>query len=225
MESHDQTTTEVLVTHLFRHQAGRIVATLTRVLGSRHLDLAEDAVQDALITALQQWPYKGIPENPAAWLAVAAKNRALNLIPGGLRHLAQAAAGTVLTTYHLQAEIAAIHAVAVSDAATDWECITNLYDELLTVEPTPVVLLNRAIALARWQGSLAGIEALKDVEQHASLQDYHLLPAVLAEFWKQAGDAAKAADYYRQALACPCTEPERRFLQTQLLNAVSVARP
>src|SRR5688500_13099421 len=66
--------------HLFRHHSAKIVATLTRVLGSRHLDLAEDVVQDALLKALQQWPFKGVPENPAAWLTLVAKNRALDLL-------------------------------------------------------------------------------------------------------------------------------------------------
>jgi RNA polymerase sigma-70 factor (ECF subfamily) len=54
--------------HLFRHQAGGMVSTLTRILGSRHLDLAEEVVQDALVKALQRWPFHGIPENPSAWL-------------------------------------------------------------------------------------------------------------------------------------------------------------
>ena len=66
--------------HLFRHQAGKIVAALARVFGARHLDLAEDVVQDALIKALQQWPFKGIPENPAGWLTLVARNRALDIL-------------------------------------------------------------------------------------------------------------------------------------------------
>src|SRR5687767_11051003 len=66
--------------HLFRHHSAKIVATLTRVFGSRHLDLAEDVVQDALLKALQQWPFKGVPENPAAWLTLVARNRALDLL-------------------------------------------------------------------------------------------------------------------------------------------------
>src|SRR5688572_28187388 len=72
--------TDSLVDHLFRRHSARIVATLTRVFGSRHLDLAEDVVQDALIKALQLWPFQGIPENPAAWLTLVAKNRALDLL-------------------------------------------------------------------------------------------------------------------------------------------------
>ena len=75
-----------LVDHLFRRQAGQMVARLTRSLGSRHLGLAEDAVQDALITALQQWPFRGVPDQPEAWLYLVAKNRALDR----LRHFTMA---------------------------------------------------------------------------------------------------------------------------------------
>src|SRR6185295_14242667 len=71
---------QILVAHLFRHQAARIVASLTRVFGARHLDLVEDVVQDALVKALQQWPFRGIPENPAGWLTVVARNKALDLL-------------------------------------------------------------------------------------------------------------------------------------------------
>ena len=67
-----------IVDHLFRRSAGRITATLTRVLGADHLDLAEDVVQEAMATALGQWPYSGVPENPAAWLYRVAQNRALD---------------------------------------------------------------------------------------------------------------------------------------------------
>jgi RNA polymerase sigma-70 factor (ECF subfamily) len=72
-----------LVDHLFRRQAGQMVATLTRTLGSRHLALAEDAVQDALLTAMQQWPFRGIPDHPEAWLFQVARNRALDRLRHG----------------------------------------------------------------------------------------------------------------------------------------------
>lgn len=407
--------TQMLVAHLFRHQAGRIVATLTRVFGSRHLDLAEDVVQDALIKALQLWPFQGIPENPSAWLTLVAKNHALDLlrrdstlahkvaeldralsqqsnnalslaesgmddqlalilmcchpalalegqvaltlkcacgfstaeisraflkpettiaqrlvrakrqirenkiafepptegdlserlesvlrviylvfnegygatsgddlvradlceeairlgtllvrhsglnlppahallalmmlqaarlpartrddgtltllhsqdrrlwdqrlIAGGLRHLGSSAEGEVLTPYHLQAEIAAIHATAVGDAETDWAGIVTRYDQLYQLEPTPIVALNRAIAQSRWQGPRAGLAALEEIGLHPALRNYHLLPAVRAELWKQIGDFSRAAENYRVALTCPCTEPERKFLEAQL---------
>jgi RNA polymerase sigma-70 factor (ECF subfamily) len=401
------------VAHLFREQAGKIVASLTRVFGAAHLDLAEDVVQDALVKALQQWPFKGIPENPAGWLTLVARNRALdllrrdaslahkvaelervlpqsanpqtlvsdyemddqlalifmcchpalktewqvaltlksacgfstaeiarafltpeatiaqrlvrakrqireqgiameppdaaelserldsvlrvlylmfnegygatrgddlvradlcaeairlgtllirherlrlpevhallalmtlqaarlpartlddgmpvlleaqdrslwdqNLIALGLRHLGAAAAGNKLTTYHLQAEIAAIHATA--NGETDWQKIVTVYDELYQLDQSPVVALNRAIARSRWQGPQAGISALEEIAAHPALRDYHLLPAVRAELCKQAGDFDRAAQAYEEALACTCTEPERRFLESQL---------
>lgn len=404
--------TDRLVDHLFRRHSAKIVATLTRVFGSRHLDLAEDVVQDALLKALQQWPFKGVPENPAAWLTLVARNRALDLlrreaslagkaeeieqalnrsprlpsedemddqlalillcchpalpveyqialtlktacgfstaeiarafltpqttiaqrlvrakrqirdhdividppslddlparidsvlrviyllfnegyaatsgddlvrsdlceeairlgtllvdqsplrlpaahallalmmlqaarlpartladgtlavlseqnrelwdrklISLGMRHFGESAAGNTITTYHLQAEIAAIHAAATSDNDTDWSKLVELYDDLYKVEPTPIVLLNRAIAISRAHGPQAGLTALEQIDAHHALRNYHLLPAVAAELWKQAGDRERAADSYRRALACPCSIPERTFLEAQL---------
>src|SRR5574341_2146789 len=67
-----------LVEHIFRHQAGMMLSTLTRIFGPQHLDLIEDVVQDALIKALEHWPYSGIPDRPAAWLVQAAKNLAID---------------------------------------------------------------------------------------------------------------------------------------------------
>ena len=403
-----------LVAHLFRHQAGKIVAALARIFGARHLDLAEDVVQDALIKALQQWPFKGIPENPAGWLTLVARNRALdilrrdsslahkaaelelalsqsdripipgeremddqlalilmcshpalalegqialtlktacgfstaeiaraflvpeptiaqrlvrakrqirdhgividppteddlgkrlesilrviylvfnegygaargddlvrsdlcseairlgslllqhrqlqlpavhallalmmlqaarlpartqedgtlailekqdrslwdqNLIAAGLRHFGSSAAGNVLTTYHLQAEVAAIHATSKTDAETDWAGVAARYDQLYQLEPTPIVALNGAIARSRWLGPEAGLRALEDISSHPALSNYHLLPAVSAELWKQCREFERAAEDYRAALLCECTEPERRFLESQL---------
>ncbi len=406
--------TDLLVDHLFRRHSAKIVATLTRVFGSRHLDLAEDVVQDALLKALQQWPFKGVPADPAAWLTLVAKNRALDvlrrdaslankaeqlelamprlafpatqsdvdmddqlalilmcchpalpveyqialtlktacgfstaeiarafltpqttiaqrlvrakrqirdhdividppsaddlparvdsvlrviyllfnegyaatsgddlvradlceeamrlgalvidqsrlelpaahallalmmlqaarlpartladgtlavlaeqnralwdqkLIGLAMRHFGASAAGETITTYHLQAEIAAVHATAASDEATDWEKLVELYDDLYKLEPTPIVLLNRAIAISRCRGPHAGLTALEAIDAHQSLRNYHLLPAVAAELWKQAGDTQRAAQAYERALACPCSAPERAFLEHQL---------
>ena len=66
--------------HLFRREAGRMVATLTRIFGVHNLTLAEDSVQDAFCRAIEVWKFSGMPENPAAWLMAAAKNRALDVI-------------------------------------------------------------------------------------------------------------------------------------------------
>src|SRR5690349_945292 len=69
-----------LVEHLFRRQAGQMLAALTHVFGLENLDLAEDVVQEALLEALRQWPYRGVPENPRGWLIRVARNRALDLL-------------------------------------------------------------------------------------------------------------------------------------------------
>lgn len=138
------------------------------------------------------------------------------LIAAGLRHLGLSAEGSRVTGYHLQAEIAAIHATAATDAATDWAQVVTLYDQLYELEPTPIVALNRAVALSRWQGPQAAIRELEELAKVRALRSYHLLPAVLGELWKQVGDFGRAAKAYRKALHCNCTAPERRFLESQL---------
>src|SRR5271155_1804039 len=69
-----------VVEHLFRHEAGKMVATLTRIFGIEHLTLAEDVVQEALARALQTWPYYGVPKNPSAWIMQVARNLALDVV-------------------------------------------------------------------------------------------------------------------------------------------------
>jgi RNA polymerase sigma-70 factor (ECF subfamily) len=400
-----------LVEHLFRHEAGRLVAVLGRRLGAAHFDLAEEAVQDALVLALRQWPFAGVPENPAAWLARTARHRALDrlrrraafakatdrlsdLVPrvaampepdeqlddqlamifacchpalpedgrvaltlkvvcgfstaeiaraflaeesaiaqrlvrakrllrdsgaaivvppsseiagrldsvlqvlyllfnegyaahqgddlvrhdlcaealrlgllltdrsdtahpkthalvallsfqasrlparvdgagellrladqdrtlwdrrfvfAGLRHLDRSAAGDEMTPYHLEAGIAALHAQAESDAATDWKQILWLYDRLGQVRPSPIVALNRAVAVGRVHGPKNGLLELANLD--SELESYYLLHAVRADLLRQLGRKNDAIASYRFALDCPCSEPERRFLLARL---------
>jgi RNA polymerase sigma-70 factor, ECF subfamily len=412
-----------LVDHLFRHQAGRMMATLVRIFGAHQIDLAEEVVQEALLKALQQWSFRGVPENPTAWLIQVAKHRALDvlrresslqaktdeltrafieqealanqhasgsemlddtlgmifmachpalpregrvaltlktvggfgtseiaraflakeptiaqrlvrakrlireesiqfelpseqemsarlasvlevlyllfnegytahagenlvradlcaeamrlctlvirhpttrqpkahallalmylhtarvparvseggelfvlaeqdrtrwdrrLIAQGFLHLERSAAGTEFSEYHLQAAIAACHAAAASYELTDWAEIVRLYDLLLTLNPSPVIALNRAVALAKWQGADAGLRAVEAICKHPALQHYYLLPATLGELWRELGEQERAAYFYQQALQQPCSEPERRFLSKQLEVATGV---
>ena len=392
-----------LVDHLFRREAGRIVSTLTRILGPRNIALAEDAVQDALIRALELWPFRGIPENPSAWLIQVARNRALDRIrretslaaklagaldafeapasvapfpddevvmlflcshpalppesrlaltlktvggfsvgeisrallaeeaaiaqrivrakrqigeqdltfemPGdqelserlesvlavlylmfnegygalradlceeairnarliaeypatavpathallsllllqssrsaarldptgallllgeqdrtlwdrariheGLRYLELCSTGDTVTQYHLEAGIAAAHAVSSDTESTDWHGILDLYDDLYHLNPSPVVALNRAVALSRAEGPAAGIEALAPFEHHPKLQRYYLLHAALGSLWRDLADHEKSRACFARALECPCSEPERKFLERQ----------
>jgi RNA polymerase sigma factor (sigma-70 family) len=76
----DQSEIRLLIDHLFRHESGKLVSILTRIFGTENLDLAEDVVQDSLIEGIKQWTYKGIPDNPSAWLFKVAKNKALNIL-------------------------------------------------------------------------------------------------------------------------------------------------
>jgi RNA polymerase sigma-70 factor (ECF subfamily) len=413
-----------LVDYLFRRQAGQMVATLTRTLGPRHLTLAEDAVQDALMTALQQWPFRGVPAQPEAWLFRVARNRALDrlrhlvmasakepamvrdapshsapasetllrgelppvdddqlglvflvchpslpadsrvalalkivggfsvgeiaraflaqdtaiaqrlvrakrtlrergidfgmpvpselparlssvldslylmfnegyaatdgdrlirddvageairlaalvarhpvtgsprawallslmllhaarfpargdadgalfllrdqdrskwdrsTISEGLRALDRASAGDHETAFHLEAGIAACHAVASSWAETDWPRIVELYDALLALTASPVVAVNRAVALAQVDGAAAGLAALAAIPDRAALDRYPLLPAVEAELWRQAGDVERAVAAYRSALRMARSAPEQRWLTSRLVLLV-----
>jgi RNA polymerase sigma-70 factor (ECF subfamily) len=410
-----------LLDHLFRRQSALMVATLTRAIGARHLALAEEAVQDALVTALQQWPYRGLPDDPAAWLFRVARNRVLDrlrhnqiadrktpdvaeafgsratpqapdalltselppldddqlammfltchpalpqdsrvaltlkivggfsvaeiaraflahesaiaqrlvrakrllrerdvgfgqpnaadlaerlesvleavylafnegyaatagdamlrediaaeairlarllthhpatavpkawallallllhaarfrgrvnsqgelfllrdqdrsawdqsLISEGMRALDRAAQGEDVSRYHLEAEIAGCHVSAATWKDTDWKRILECYEQLAELTGSPVVMLNRAIARAQVEGPHAALAELDAIASHPALAKYHLLPAVQAEIWREAGDARRAAEYYREALALAASAPERRFLSTRL---------
>jgi RNA polymerase sigma factor (sigma-70 family) len=417
-----------LVEHLFRHEAGRIVATLTRIFGFGNLELAEDLVQEALLKALQVWSYGEIPHNPAAWITQVAKNQALDLIrreshfrskeaeivrwmertsldPAGLEtlfpdqeiqddqlrmmftcchpllppesqvaltlktlcgfsipevsralltseaalakklvrarqrirdanvpfeiptgqelpprlesvlqalyllfnegykasdgeslvreelcreairlteilvrhpagnqpkthallalmllaaarlstrvdaegnllllkdqdrsgwdratiarglyHLTQAAAGDEVSEYHLQAGIAACHCTARDYESTNWSQILALYDRLVEIDDSPVIALNRAIAVAYTRGVREGIAAVGRIPDRRKIESYYLLYAVLAEFHWQLEEYQAAAANYRRALELTTIEPERSFLARKLLNSTRHVR-
>jgi RNA polymerase sigma-70 factor (ECF subfamily) len=138
------------------------------------------------------------------------------LIAEGLGHLELAASGSEVTAYHVEAAIAAAHALAHDQASTDWVGIVRLYDDQQSHKPSPVVEHNRAIALAMVDGPAAGIAAIARIEADPALARYYLLPAALGGLWLEAGDAGRAAVYYSEALTRPCSAPERRFLEKQL---------
>lgn len=409
-----------LTEHLFRHEAGRLVAVLTGIFGIERLQLAEDVVQEAMVRALQTWPYYGVPKNPAAWLTQAAKNLALDTIrrektfqdkqpqiialieqrPGGadgaespqleneikddrlrmmfvcchplipadaqialalktlcgfnpaeiakaflttetaiakrltrakqrlreakirfeipegeelarrldgvwqslyllfnegykassgdfliredlcreairltsllaehpagnqpkthallalmllnaarlpsrvdddgnllrlqeqdrsrwnqsliargLFHLAQSAAGNEVSEYHLQAGIAACHSAARDYASTNWAQILEMYDRLVEFDDSPVVALNRAVALAEVRGPRAGIEAVNAIQNLQSLESYHLLYAVLGEFEARLHHLRAAAAHFQKAMQLAAIKSEQAFLAGRL---------
>jgi RNA polymerase sigma-70 factor (ECF subfamily) len=407
------------VEHLFRHEAGKIVAALTGIFGLRNLELAEDALQEALLKALRQWSYGNLPPNPAAWLMEVAKNRALDVvrrdarfrekqdaivaaidehpalsglpgtmmsdeirddqlrlifacchpalpsearialtlktlcgfgvgeigraflattdtiakrltrardrlrqakvafeIPGGpelserldsvldvlyllfnegynasqgsdvirhdlcdeairlttlltenpatdtpkthallalflfqaarfparvddvgeilllqdqdralwhremihegMAHLERAAVGHEASSFHLQAGIASCHCLANSYDETDWARILSLYDLLSKTSRSPVVALNRAIAVGKVRGAAAGLEALDAIKNEKTLQRYYLFYAVRAELCTELGRHDQARANYEQALTFTELPAERNFLLREL---------
>jgi RNA polymerase sigma-70 factor, ECF subfamily len=118
--------------------------------------------------------------------------------------------------YQLQAAIAGLHATALSWADTDWPQIAALYGELARVAPSPVVELNRAVAVAFTEGPAVGLGVVDAVADDPRLARTHLLPATRADLLRRLGRADEAADSYRAALALARTAPERAFLQRRL---------
>ncbi len=139
-----------------------------------------------------------------------------SMIARGMFHLAQSAAGEELSAFHLQAGIAACHCAAPDYESTDWRQILALYDRLMTVDDSPVIALNRAVAVAHVDGPAAGMEAVNAIRNRRSLDDYYLLYAVLAEFEVQLKNFSAAADHYREALRLTDLRSEQWFLTERL---------
>ncbi|WP_130909738.1 RNA polymerase sigma factor [Pseudomonas sp. Sample_9] len=119
--------------------------------------------------------------------------------------------------YCLQAAIAAVHAEAPSAAQTDWEQIVGLYDVLLRAVPSPVIELNRAVAVAKRDGALAGLLLVEGILARGELQDYHLAHSARAEFCRQLGRVEQARAAYQRALELTRQEPERRFIRARIM--------
>jgi RNA polymerase sigma-70 factor (ECF subfamily) len=401
------------VDHLFRHHAGQMIATLTRIFGIERLDLVEDAVQDALVQALRLWSYRGAPDNPSAWLIQVAKNRMLDhlrrdsrltettdeigipvaeesdaafageirddqlrmiftcchplipqdgqialtlktvggfsvseiaraflagepaiaktltrakqrlrefeiklempqpdrlpsrlesvlkviylmfnegysalegeelvrtdlcheairlcellaehpvtgapkvhalaallmfqgarlnarcdaagemlllseqdrslwdraMIKRGLLRLRKSATGDEVSDYHLEAEIASRHALAESFEATDWPRALDCYEELLNRKPSPIVALNRIVALAKVHGVEAGLIELEKIAEDRTLRSYYPFYATRGELLREAGRASEATKAYQRALGLTSSEPIRRFLKKRI---------
>ncbi len=118
--------------------------------------------------------------------------------------------------YTLQAAIAAGHATASSSNETDWPRIVGLYDLLLLVDPSPVVELNRAVAIAMRDGPLAGLSLIEAILARGDLAGYHLIHAARADLCRRLGRTVEARGSYERAVALTRQEPERRFLQRRL---------
>lgn len=134
------------------------------------------------------------------------------MIARGMRHLAQSAAGDELSAYHLQAGIAACHGRAKDYASTDWAQILSLYDQLVVLDASPVVALNRAVALAEVHGPEAGLAAVNAIAKLDTLDGYYLLHAVLGELELRRKHPQAAAAHFERAMQLADMKPEREFL-------------
>ena len=137
-------------------------------------------------------------------------------IAEGVAFLEKAAQSRRFGSYTLQAAIAAVHAEAESVAATDWQQIVLLYDQLLRIQPSPVVELNRAVAIAMRDGPEAGLAHIDAVLEHGELANYYLAHSARADMYRRLGRTAEARASYEKALALTQQEPERQFLARRL---------
>ena len=138
------------------------------------------------------------------------------LIAEGSLLVQQALASRRFGPYTLQAAIAGVHANAASADATDWRGIVGLYDVLMRSEPSPVVELNRAVALAMRDGPAAGLALIDAILVRGDLRDYHLAHAARADLCRRLGETGQARASYERAIALARQEPERRFLARRL---------
>jgi len=137
-------------------------------------------------------------------------------IEQGMALVEQALTSPRIGPYTLQAAIAAVHSDASNPAATDWDRVVALYDILSRVTPSPVVELNRAVAVAMRDGPKAGLELIDAILSRGELSDYHLAHAARADMCRRLGRQSEARSAYQEALALARQEPERRFLAGRL---------
>jgi RNA polymerase sigma-70 factor (ECF subfamily) len=137
-------------------------------------------------------------------------------IAEGLSLVQRALASQQVGPYILQAAIAAVHAQAETSAATDWPQIAGLYETLLRIQPSPIIELNRAVAIAMRDGPAAGLALIDAILARGELGDYHLAHAARADFCRRLGQTSAAKAAYERALKLACQETEQRFLKRRL---------
>jgi len=148
-----------------------------------------------------------------------------DLIALGISHLNRSATGSAVTTYHLEAAIAAAHATAPSVAETDWPQIVSLYDTLMALAASPVVALNRAIAIAQRDGPDRGLDALLSIADHERLRRYPFYVAAVAEMERRRGNADAARRLFTEAAALGRNAAERDYLVRRAARVDAVDNP
>lgn len=146
------------------------------------------------------------------------------MIEHGVLQLGLAAAGDELTEYHIQAGIAACHDTAKDYKSTDWRKILALYDHWVTINDSPIIALNRAVAVANVNGPKAGLQAIDPIRKNRQLDSYYLLYAVVGEFEFRQGQFDTAADHFRDAIKLTDLKSEKVFLEKRLADCEEKAR-
>jgi RNA polymerase sigma-70 factor (ECF subfamily) len=135
------------------------------------------------------------------------------LLAEGQRLLESSASGPKLSDYHIEAAIAWVHGSARTAEDTDWAQIVLLYDQLMAIRPSPVIALNRAIAIGQLEGPERGLAEIRSIERLEKLQHYPFLPAALGELELRCGRSDTAREYFGNARALARNEAERRFFE------------
>lgn len=200
-------------------------------------DLCEEAMR--LIALLREYPPAAVPETDAlaALMALDAARLPARvgdagelhplfeqersrwnaaLVAEGLALLERSAAGTHVSAYHVEAAIAAAHASAATPSEIDWTLVVSLYDRLFAIAPSPIVALNRAIAIAQRDGPHEGLRALSAIEDRARLDRYPFFPAAFAELKLALGDHEEACEYFTEALRRARNAEERRYFSRRV---------
>jgi RNA polymerase sigma-70 factor (ECF subfamily) len=138
------------------------------------------------------------------------------LVERGLWLLERSATGDAISAYHVEAAIAAAHATAPSVQDTNWNAIVGLYDRLRAIVPSPVVELNRAIAIGQRDGPERGLEALRSIPDASRLEAYPFYPAAIGELESRRGNLEAARRYFSTAASLARSPLERRFLESRM---------
>jgi RNA polymerase sigma-70 factor (ECF subfamily) len=139
-----------------------------------------------------------------------------SLVHEGLKLMELSASGPELTEYHIEAAIAAIHSTASRPEDTNWETIISFYDKLIAIRPSPIVALNRAIAVAQRDGPERGLKELDAIEDRDRLAEYPFYSAALGELELRRGRRETARGHFSSALALARNPMERRFLEKRV---------
>ena len=180
----------------------------------------EPEVMGLLALMLLQESHRAARTSPTGELILLAnQDRSLwnrEQIAEGIALLEKALSSRRFGAYTLQAAIAAVHAEAENTATTDWRQIVALYNHLVRIQPSPVVHLNRAVAIAECNGPEAGLVLINALLGHGELADYHLAHSARGELYRRLGRAAEARSSYETALELTRHEPERQFLRERI---------